>query len=178
VNGFSNGATMSIRLGCQAADVVAAIGLVDPGVLTEEVLEACAPARPVPGIEFVGTGDTGVGGRGDLDRPHQEFMPLHGLILGIDADYEALPLRAWGACWAALNGCDPVAEQLRAGDTVSGLRYDNCQGDAGVIVYTLEGMGHQWPGGKTLPTWLMGAPNDEIDATEEMWAFFKAHPLP
>jgi polyhydroxybutyrate depolymerase len=59
VNGFSNGATMSAVIGCQAADVVAAIGLVDPGILTEETLAGCSPARPVPGIEFVGTGDVG-----------------------------------------------------------------------------------------------------------------------
>jgi polyhydroxybutyrate depolymerase len=177
VNGFSNGATMSIRLGCQAADVVAAIGLVDPGILTEETLAGCSPARPVAGIEFVGTGDVGTMSRGELDRSHQEFTPLIGWLLKVDSDYEALPLRAWGDRWAALNGCDPMAEQLQTGGNVRGIRYDNCQGNGEVVVYTLEGMGHQWPGGDPFPPWLSGAPNDEIDATEEMWAFFEAHPL-
>lgn len=94
VNGFSNGATMSAVIGCQAADVVAAIGLVDPGILTEETLEGCSPARPVPGIEFVGTGDVGMASRGEQDRSHQEFTPFLGWLLRVDADYEALPLHA------------------------------------------------------------------------------------
>jgi poly(3-hydroxybutyrate) depolymerase len=38
-------------------------------------------------------------------------------------------------------------------------------------------MGHQWPGSDPFPPWLTGAPNNEIDATEKMWAFFEAHPL-
>jgi polyhydroxybutyrate depolymerase len=177
VNGFSNGATMSIVMGCQAADMVAAIGLVDPGILTEETLEGCSPARAVPGIEFVGTGGVGMMGRGETDRPHREFTPFLGWLLKIDSNYEALPLRAWGERWAALNGCAPLAEQLQVGDSVKRARYRNCQRDGEVVVYTLEGMGHQWPGGKPWPSWLMGASNGEINATKEMWAFFKVHSL-
>ena len=177
VNGFSNGATMSAVIGCRAADVVAAIGLVDPGILTGETLAGCSPARPVPGIEFVGTGDVGTASRGELDRPHQEFTPLLGWLLRVDANYKALPLHAWGEHWAALNGCEPVTEQVRMMDSVRTTRYTNCQQDGDVVVYVLEGMGHQWPGGDPFPPWLMGAPNDEVKTTEEMWAFFEAHPL-
>jgi polyhydroxybutyrate depolymerase len=164
-------------IGCQAADVVAAIGLVDPGILTEETLAGCSPARPVPGIEFVGTGDVGTASRGDLDRPHQEFTPLLGWLLRVDADYGAPPLHAWGGRWTTLNGCDPVAEQLETTASVGTLRYINCQRDGDVVVHVLEGMGHQWPGGKTFPSWLMGAPNDRVKAMEEVWVFFEAHPL-
>jgi polyhydroxybutyrate depolymerase len=177
VNGFSNGATMSAVIGCRAADVVAAIGLVDPGILTEETLEGCSPPRPVPGIEFVGTGNVGTASRGDLDRPHQEFTPLLGWLLKVDADYEALPLHAWGERWAALNSCDPVAQQRQTTDSVRRMRYANCQGDGDVVVHVLEGMGHQWPGGDPFPSWLMGAHNEKVKATEEMWAFFEVHPL-
>jgi polyhydroxybutyrate depolymerase len=38
-------------------------------------------------------------------------------------------------------------------------------------------MGHQWPGGLPFPPWLMGAPSDDVDATQEIWAFFDAHPM-
>jgi polyhydroxybutyrate depolymerase len=177
VNGFSNGATMSAVIGCWAADVVAAIGLVDPGILTEETLAGYSPARPVPAIEFVGPGDVGTASRGELDKPHQEFTLLLGWLLRVDADYKALPLRAWGERWATLNGCNPIAEQLEATDSVRTMRYSNCQGDADVVVNVLEGMGHQWPGGDPFPSWLMGAANEEIRATEEMWTFFEGHAL-
>jgi polyhydroxybutyrate depolymerase len=70
-----------------------------------------------------------------------------------------------------------VAEQVQTTDSVKTIRYINCQGDSDVVVYVLEGMGHQWPGGKPFPSWLMGAPNEKVKATEEMWAFFEAHPL-
>lgn len=177
VNGFSNGATMSIVVACQAADLVAAIGLVDPGILTEETLEGCFPSRPVPAIEFVGTGEVGMMNRGQLNVPHQEFTPLLGWILNVDADYEALPLRAWAEYWAASNGCEPTAEPLPTRGKAQGMRYGNCRRDAEVIVYTLEGMGHQWPGGEPFPTWLMGEPNDDVIATEELWRFFQDHSL-
>jgi polyhydroxybutyrate depolymerase len=177
VNGFSNGATMSIVVGCRAADVVAAIGLVDPGILTEETLEGCSPARAVPGIEFVGTGDVGRMNRGELDRAHKEFTPLLGWLLKVDPNYRALPLHAWGSRWATMNDCDQAVEELQLAKNTRQIRYSSSQRHAEVIVYILEGMGHQWPGGEPFPRWLMGAPSNEIDATQEMWAFFEAHPL-
>jgi poly(3-hydroxybutyrate) depolymerase len=70
-----------------------------------------------------------------------------------------------------------MTEQLQTVDSVRTIRYINCRGDGDVIVSVLEGMGHQWPGGEPLPSWLMGAPNEKVKATEEVWAFFEAHPL-
>ena len=45
VTGFSNSGGMSVRIGCEAADWVAAIGSVAVAVVA---LEDCQPARPVP----------------------------------------------------------------------------------------------------------------------------------
>jgi polyhydroxybutyrate depolymerase len=115
--------------------------------------------------------------RGELERAHQGLAPLLGWLLRVDADYKALPVRAWGEGWAALNGCDPVAEQVEVVDSVRRIHYANCQEDGDVVVYIVEGMGHQWPGGAPTSPRLMGAPNNEIKATEEMWAFFEGHPL-
>jgi len=176
VNGFSNGATMSITIACRAADLVAAIGLVDPGILTEETLENCSPARPVPAIEFVGTGEVGKVSRGQLDVPHREFTPLIGWILNVDADYEALPLHAWAERWAAANSC-AVAEQLPEQGKVQGTHYSSCQGNAEVVIHVLEGMGHQWPGGEPFPPWLLGEPDHDVDATGEIWEFLQNHSL-
>jgi polyhydroxybutyrate depolymerase len=47
------------------------------------------------------------------------------------------------------------------------------------VLYRVEGGGHTWPGGKqyTSPV-LVGTTNRDINATEQIWAFFAAHPMP
>src|SRR5713101_9388893 len=43
-----------------------------------------------------------------------------------------------------------------------------------VIVYTIEGGGHTWPGGpQYLPVLLVGKASPNLDATETIWGFFK-----
>ncbi|MFC5179796.1 alpha/beta hydrolase family esterase [Actinomadura harenae] len=71
VTGFSNGAGMAYRMACEAADKVAAIGVVEGALVTK-----CDPSRPVSAIVFHGTADRNVpfdgGGRRDIndDRPY------------------------------------------------------------------------------------------------------------
>jgi polyhydroxybutyrate depolymerase len=55
--------------------------------------------------------------------------------------------------------------------------YTSCADDAAVVLYTVQGGGHTWPGGKPLPEWFVGRTTYSIDATSLMWAFFSAHPL-
>jgi len=55
--------------------------------------------------------------------------------------------------------------------------YTNCADDAAVVLYTVRGGGHTWPGGKPLPEWFVGPTSSAIDATSLMWAFFRAHRL-
>jgi polyhydroxybutyrate depolymerase len=66
---------------------------------------------------------------------------------------------------------EPIPEQ---GD-VRGLRYAACDQDASVLLYTIDGGGHTWPGGMPIP--FMGKTSRQIDATEEMWRFFQAYSL-
>ena len=51
------------------------------------------------------------------------------------------------------------------------------RGIAGVPVTfrVIEGGGHTWPGARTgiLADWLLGNTSDEVNATAEIWAFFK-----
>src|SRR6266571_2493982 len=61
---------------------------------------------------------------------------------------------------------------------VTRLEYTKCADDAAVVLYTIKGGGHSWPGGKPLPQWFVGPTSTSIDATSLMWAFFRAHPLP
>jgi hypothetical protein len=57
------------------------------------------------------------------------------------------------------------------------VEYRECADAAAVVLYTLSGGGHSWPGGKPPPSWRVGATNTSIDATAEMWEFFVEHPL-
>jgi polyhydroxybutyrate depolymerase len=60
---------------------------------------------------------------------------------------------------------------------VTRVEYRNCADDAAVVLYTVEGGGHSWPGGKPLPEWLAGTTSNSIDATSQMWAFYREHRL-
>ena len=48
--------------------------------------------------------------------------------------------------------------------------------NADVILYTVEGGGHTWPGGKPLPERIVGRTTHEINASRIMWEFFLQHP--
>jgi polyhydroxybutyrate depolymerase len=61
---------------------------------------------------------------------------------------------------------------------VTRLQYTDCADDAGVVLYTVKGEGHQWPGGKRVAAeWMIGRFSHSIDATRQMWAFFREHQL-
>jgi polyhydroxybutyrate depolymerase len=57
------------------------------------------------------------------------------------------------------------------------IEYTNCADGAPVVLYAVEGGGHTWPGGKPLPEWHVGPTSTSIEATREMWAFFRDHTL-
>jgi polyhydroxybutyrate depolymerase len=57
------------------------------------------------------------------------------------------------------------------------VEYTSCSGNAAVVLYTIKEGGHTWPGGKPMPEWLVGRTSRSVAATNEMWAFFREHPL-
>lgn len=168
VNGFSNGGGMSVRIGCDAADAVAAIGSVAGAVVD---MAACNPSRPVPAMAFHGTADWVVPYEGGLIR----VLPLRYGAELTQAPSHFVAVEEWVATLAGLNGCDPTAEALPPQGDVRGRRYAGCDQDAEVILYTIEDGGHQWPGGTTIPG--AGKNTMRIDATEEMWRFFNVYRL-
>jgi polyhydroxybutyrate depolymerase len=84
----------------------------------------------------------------------------------------------WAADWARRNRCgaEPVESTVAA--DVTRLEYSSCADDAAVVLYTIHGGGHSWPGGGPLPEWLAGSTSRSIDATSQMWTFFREHRLP
>ena len=150
--GISNGAMMAYRLACEMADQLAAIAPVEGAQDIE-----CHPSSPVSLIAFHGTADRLVPFGGG-STPYQ-----------MGSRRSDTPARATVAFWADRDGCgaDPRHEDQ------SGLgvdTYASCRDGAGVVLYTLRGGRHMWPGrplsGNTVP------------ATHLIWSFFAAHPKP
>jgi polyhydroxybutyrate depolymerase len=158
-NGLSNGGGMSFALSCMLAGRIAAVGL----VAAAQTLPAswCTEPRPVPMIAFHGTADP--------------IVPFNGGVSPVSPrPFPNVPI--FVSRWARRNGCtpEPVPSQLRGG--IDRSEYVGCTGEASVVVYSIRGGGHSWPGGKPLPVWFVGPTSRSIDATREMWRFFRAHP--
>jgi polyhydroxybutyrate depolymerase len=82
------------------------------------------------------------------------------------------------ANWSRRNQCGPNPIESAVAADVTRLQYTNCADDADVLLYTVKGEGHQWPGGKRVPAeWMIGRYSRSIDATKQMWAFFYKHQL-
>ncbi len=56
------------------------------------------------------------------------------------------------------------------------VTHGGCTSGADVVLCTIQGGGHQWPGGETLP--FLGKKSTDINATDALWTFFVAHPRP
>jgi polyhydroxybutyrate depolymerase len=160
-NGLSNGGGMSYLLACRLAHRVAAVGSVSGAYLLP--LSACTPARPVPLIAFHGTADRIVPYNGGPSGPFHFPFPT---------------VPDWIAAYASRNGCDAVPAALLGHGEVSGVQYASPEGGADVVFYTIKGGGHSWPGGGTIPRFIVGHTTRDIDATGAMWDFFSRHPLP
>lgn len=168
VNGFSNGGGMTVRIGCEAADLVAAMGTVAAAVVS---MDDCSPTRPVPAMAFHGTADPIV--------PY-EGGPMRGWLLRRASDFTNAPTyfvgaEDWIATWAEGNGCDPTPEIIPPQGDASGVRSVGCDDDAAVVFFAIDGGGHTWPGGWPVPG--VGKTSQDIDATEELWEFFQEYRL-
>jgi polyhydroxybutyrate depolymerase len=159
-NGLSNGGGMSFVLSCTLVDRIAAVGMVAAAQTIPWTW--CKDARAVPMIAFHGTADPEI--------------PYNGGASWISPrPFPSTP--KWAQNWARRNGCDadPVESAVTA--DVTRRAYANCVGDAAVVLYTVQGGGHTWPGGTPLPKWFVGRTTQSIDATSLMWTFFREHKL-
>lgn len=152
-SGFSNGAMLSHRLACESADRIAAIGPVSGPI----GVPTCTPSRPVPVQHFHGTSDFVVPFNGG---------GLGGFISAADST----------AGWVERNGCDPTPTVTFDMGDATCETYSTCTAGADVVLCTLTGGGHQWPGGESAGPG--GTINMDIFASEALLDFFDAHPMP
>ena len=159
-DGFSNGGGMAFELSCRLSHRVAAVGVVGAAVLTPL---NCKDSTPVPMVAFHGTADPLAPYQGGTS-PASPPGPI-----------PFVAVRDWVASWAQRNRCtgDPMDTPITA--SIHRLAYMNCAENAEVILYTVEGGGHSWPGGKPLPQWMVGRTTRDIDASRVMWEFFVQH---
>lgn len=169
-SGMSNGGAMTHRLACEMSEVFAAAGIVAGPPTTPP--GGCSPGRPVPIIAFYGTADPLVAYQGSALATGEP--PWWAWWMPVRATSPFPPVEDWIAAWAARDDCESTPEVLPAQGTVSGIRYGGCAGGAEVILYTVAGGGHAWPGGGST---FVGRTTGDLSASEAMWAFFTAHPL-
>jgi polyhydroxybutyrate depolymerase len=171
--GISNGGIFTYTLAAKLADRIAAIAPV-AGNLAEPVASSFAPSQPVSVIAFNGDVDPlvpynggAVTGRGDVG----------GRVLST-ADTIALFVKACG--------CSSVSQQTLParkpsdGTTVVREVHGGGRDGAEVILYTIKGGGHTWPGhpGMMFYGAIAGHTTKTIDATALMWEFFERRSKP
>jgi polyhydroxybutyrate depolymerase len=161
--GLSNGGMMTYRVGCELSDIFAAIAPVAGALDTDEF----HPANPVSVIIFHGTADQHILYNGGIPR---ETFDRHQRI--------DKPVSYAVDCWVKHDGCASTPVRTKTGHITHDVYAGGKNGTA-VELYTIEGQGHAWPGGKKgREHGNVDPPTTEISATDLMWDFFKEHPKP
>jgi polyhydroxybutyrate depolymerase len=158
VTGFSNGAAMAFRVGAELSDRVAAIAPVSNGLL----VPVPALARPVSLLLIWGTADP--------------LNPFAGGIVKRGGQHYQRPsaVSSWKT-WSRALACEgsPNSEALKAG--VARQAFERCADRSAAEFISIEGLGHQWPGGRVYIRVVAGSGSDALDATDRIWDFFSAH---
>jgi polyhydroxybutyrate depolymerase len=161
--GMSNGAMMCYRLAAELSDRIAAIAPVAGTMAIDNV----HPKRPVPVIHFHGTQDTFVPFTRTENRT-PAFINLKGVEETIQA-------------WVSLNGCKekPVIDVLsQEGEEMKVTRktYPGGKDGAEVVLITIDGGGHTWPGRTPIVSFI-GKSATNISANKLIGEFFQKHSL-
>ena len=151
--GTSGGGRMASALGCTSDrfDVIAPVaGIRFPA--------DCAPEHPVDVVAFHGTDD--------------KVNPFVG---GGPSYWGTQTVPEAAAGWAAVQRCTegPVDEVVST--SVTRARWTGCSDGVTVVLYTVAGGGHSWPGGVDAAASrpelaeIIGATTQEIDAGQLLW---------
>jgi polyhydroxybutyrate depolymerase len=159
--GISNGAGMAFRLACDLSGTFAAIAPV-AGALPAELESRCAAAAPVSLLMLQGT--------------HDRLMPYDGGDLSRQRG-RVLPATTTASLFARINGCaeQPVVtaepDTIADGTRVRRSTFPGCRDGRAVVLFTIEGGGHTWPGGPPVGR-SVGRVTRDLDANRAMLDFF------
>lgn len=160
VTGFSNGASMTFRVGAELSDKVAAIAPVAGHLFVHDH----QLKRPLPTLYIIGRDDP-------LELPKGGTFRVRG------EEVVQPPIEQNLSQWRQLDRCDskPTSDARTVG--VERITFGDCANGAQVVEYFIDDMGHVWPGGiNRLPERLVGKPTDKLNATDVIWTFFKSNP--
>jgi len=157
--GYSNGGFMSYKLACQLGNRIAAIASVG-GVISTSTAESCSPLRTMPVLHIFGTADP--------------YAPINGGTGWYSVDQTL-------SYWINFNDCVQTDTTILPdldptdGCTVEKITYTDCNDNSNVVYYKVINGGHTWPGADPIPAF--GNTNQDIDASVEIWNFFKDYKL-
>ncbi len=167
--GFSNGAVLVNYLGCALSGRIAAIAPISGQFWTDPA--ECTLPHSMSVLYFHGTNDPCApynGGNSECEK-------------GIAGGGRIFPSAEDTVnTWKELNDCTNDTKTTYQQGTATCTTYTTCKDNSEVTFCTLEGSGHQWPGGTSykIPGLNTGTINEDINANEAMWTFFMNHPLP
>ena len=153
--GYSNGGGMALRVACDLADRIAAVGVAAATYVN------CAAAVPL--IAFHGTADPMVPYEGG-NRPPDEG----GIFPSVRRSVSE---------WASGLGCDALPLISRPSSEVEVSTFQRCASGADdVLLYTILGGGPHVAGRAPLPDEIVGMTTQQVSASKLMWEFFSARP--
>lgn len=187
--GFSNGALICYRLACELSERIAAIAVGG----AHDAFKQCNPSRHVPVLHFHGTNDNcGMYNGGTCGGCFADYLNNVGLPADRNASlWQCRSVPEYINEWRVRNGCSDPGSIMYQKGTATCVSYSQCAENAEVVLCTLEGSGHQWPGGgygnkmcdrnpegKACVEWLniVGQVNRDLSANDMLWEFFKRHP--
>ncbi|APW59434.1 alpha/beta hydrolase family esterase [Paludisphaera borealis] len=161
--GMSNGGMMCYRLAAELSNRIAAIA----SVAGSMAINDCHPKRPVPVLHFHGTKDGVV-----LYNGPDERTPSNIKFLSVDDTVRA---------WARLDGCPPtpsidVLPHLKDQIPIRRAIYGPGTDGAEVVLYSVQGGGHTWPG-RDPEMFFLGKSTKDVSANDLIWEFFQKHPM-
>lgn len=152
--GFSNGAMLLHRVACEAPDIFNAIAPVSGGIMVKD----CPAKSGLPVMMVQGKADNRILWDGGVfDETYRPSM------------------KEIVASLAKRNQCSSSEEVVQRRGVVDCRKLKSCGGGRDVVWCGLEGVGHQWAGGKTVLPRLLGKSTDEFDTSAEVVKFFQAH---
>ena len=162
--GHSNGGMMAYRLAVELSDRIAAIA---PNASYLVLDHPRKPSRPVPVFHMHGLAD--------------RCAPFEGgRSAGFDPSIRP-PVRASIDFFVQANGCSTAPRVTYDHGDAHCVTYGGCRAKADVVLCTIAGGGHAWPGGARYALRTQhncgGSMTRDLDANEAMWAFFVAHPM-
>lgn len=163
LTGFSQGGFLALHAACTRPGTFTGVAAVGATLLASEA-GTCASGPPLPLLYILGTDD--------------ELVPYDGRASGA----ALLSADSATALWAGRNGCagpptlEAVPDTATTDDsTVDRRTYAVCAGGSEVVLYTVNGGGHTWPGSLQRTQPFLGTINRDIVASEIIVAFFARH---